>query len=149
MAVTTDDLKVPDGNLASEMFPNINDFDAALQAWIDDGSSRSSSHGLSGDDADDATKEWAYHRAYLTIYLRISSDPVDVDLEDQASRRYELAQAKEFKALADEHKDRFEILVAKKEEAHVGFRVRRPARKETRTSEYLSEARLPLDQEGS
>lgn len=103
MAVLPADLKAANGGRLepSLLFPDedATALDQRLQKYIDQGVVRAA--GLTGTELDDAVALWAYHRAFEAVWVRLSSNPANVDLRDQGSASYLREQIQNFKDLSD------------------------------------------------
>lgn len=113
MAVTAADLQAPKGVIEPEsMFPGLDAvaLNDRLTQYIADGVTRVGAI-LTGTDADDAVKLYAYHRAYLAVYIRLSASPNSATLTDQASYAFSSAQIKAFGDLAQRYLADFEALI--------------------------------------
>lgn len=102
MAVTAEDLTAPLGLIELSLFPVDEDeadpitLEVRLGAYIADAISK-------GSPSDEATKAYAYHRAFLAVYLTISADPESLSLDEQGSSIFHSQQAERFKRLSDQY----------------------------------------------
>lgn len=115
MAVVPNDLKVVGGGKLEPglMFPDETTvvFDARLQKYIDEAVAKAAVAGLPTQAAKDAaTKQWAYHRAFEAQFIRLSSTPASVTLNDQGAASFLQQQIQNFKDLAVDALDQFEEL---------------------------------------
>src|SRR5678816_1648825 len=83
--------------------------DQRLQKYIDEGVVRAT--GLTGTDLDDAVKVWAYHRAFDAVFVRLSSQPASVTLNDQGAGSYLQQQIQNFRELSVAALEEFEEVV--------------------------------------
>lgn len=113
MAVLPADLKAANGGRLepSLLFPDedATALDQRLQKYIDQGVVRAA--GLTGTELDDAVALWAYHRAFEAVWVRLSSNPSSVQLNDQGSSQYLITQIQNFKDLSDAVLAEFEEVV--------------------------------------
>ena len=105
MAVTPAQLKVTGGGRLERtlMFAEENDaaFDARLQTYIDEAVAKQEVIDLATQaEKDSATKSWAYYRAFDAQFIRMSSTPSSVNLNDQGGHAYLVTQIENFKDLA-------------------------------------------------
>lgn len=104
MAVATDDLLAKNGGeIDPALFPTDGPSGLAvkLAAWVSEGEGKTAD--LTGDAADQAVRDWAYHRAFKAVWVRLSSRPASKELPDQVSTAYTDGQIANFKTLADDH----------------------------------------------
>ena len=103
MAVTSNDLLSPAGELEpAVLWPGeaSSDTTARLTGYIEDGVAKAAS--VSDATANDtAVKTWAYYRAYLAVYLRLTATPSTVALNDQGSASMLVTQIQNFRDLSD------------------------------------------------
>ena len=76
MAVTTDDLTQPQGELEPSVFSEIDDFNAYLAGWLGAAPDRAS---------DDATRATVYARAYQWKAENLASRPAQEDVDGASS----------------------------------------------------------------
>lgn len=106
MAVTPADLLAPNGMLESSLFPGEDpaSLETRLNTYIVEAAART--------DNDAAVKAWAYHRAFLAVYIRLTSKPASVEFEDQGSHSYLITQIENVYRLSQEYRDEYDRLVA-------------------------------------
>jgi len=116
MAVLPADLKAANGGRIEPgtMFPEESSvaLDQRLQKYIDEGLAKAVADGLSGPaEQDAATKAWAYHRAFDAVFIRLSSNPSSVTLNDQGGSSFLVTQIQNFKDLAFEALGEYDVIV--------------------------------------
>lgn len=121
MAVKAEDLLAPAGELEPDLFPNeVKGTDRAplltrLSTYIADAVAK-------GSPSDEATKAWAYHRAYRAVYISMSANPIKADEAGQGSATFDKTQADRFLALSNEWLAVWEDLIGEvPEEKPTGF----------------------------
>lgn len=103
MALEPSDFTEPDGELRADMFPGVEDLEAAgghIATWLSEAGEKASD--------ETAQEHWVYHRAYKAIWLRLTTNPRQADLDEDGSLRYTDQQVAAFKELADQHRESFE-----------------------------------------
>jgi len=115
MALSAGDFTEPEGELRPEMFPGVSDLEATdgyLDTWLGEANTKvsASNASLSSDEKEDAKKAWVYYRAYHQVWLRLTTNPRQEDLNEDGSLRYSEEQVKAFEELAATHKETFEGL---------------------------------------
>lgn len=112
-----DDLIQPNGLLTFGLFPNLSnaplsnqsawqasDLYALLNVFLIDGYARAASIDTPTQDRlDAAALAWAYSRAYLVIWQRLSANPATVAVEGQVSQTYTQAQIATFQTLSQSY----------------------------------------------
>lgn len=116
MALSASDFTEPDGELRADMFPGVDDLEASggyLETWISDAQSElsNSSASLTTSEEDDAKEAWVYYRAYKSVWLRLTTNPHQADLDDGGSLKYTDQQVQNFKELADQYREDAEALL--------------------------------------
>lgn len=116
MALKRSDFTEPDGELRSDMFPGVTDLEATggyIDTWLNDAQSEvdASSASLSSSEEDQAKEAWVYYRAYRSVWLRLTTNPHQADLDDGGSLRYTDQQVQNFKELADQYREDAEELL--------------------------------------
>lgn len=103
MAVEATDLVAPQGKIEIGFFPGEDEIktNERLASYLVEGYAKAGSLSA-GAQQDAAAEAWAYHRAYIAIYTRLSITPYHAALNDQGSRTYSSQQINVFKELADE-----------------------------------------------
>ena len=101
------DMLVPAGLLAPSHFPGEGPevINTRLTGYINDGAKRAPD--VAAERQFDAVIAWAYHLAFLAVYVRLTTSPAQADVEDQASYQYLVTQINNVKALADEWHGKF------------------------------------------
>lgn len=98
MAVRSADLLAPSGLVELFMFPG------ETQAKIEERLASSIAEAVEkGSPSDAATRAWAYHRAFTSVYLRLLTNPATVDVPDEGSHSILAAQINRMKELADRY----------------------------------------------
>jgi hypothetical protein len=109
------------GELDASLFQPDNEAEVLtmLSRFLGEGLSLATVRDAGSDNYDAASMHWAYHRAYLVIYVRLSRTPSSVSLEGTVSRSYTAAQVKNFKDLSDAHLASFNAIAPPEEPEHV------------------------------
>jgi hypothetical protein len=103
MALSTSDFTEPEGELREDMFPGVGDLEASggyLETWMSEAQGKSSE--------ETAQKRWVYHRASKQVWLRLTTNPREADLDEEGNLRYSEQQVAAFKEMADERREAFE-----------------------------------------
>ena len=102
MAVKPSDLMEPRGLVTPDMFPedskDDNKLSERLAVYIQEGESNQS-----GTPLDTATKAWAYYRAFLAVYNRMSALPQSVSANEEGGHMFVQVQAERFKTMSEEY----------------------------------------------
>lgn len=103
MPVAASDLRAPKGDIEDSLFPGESStaISARLQGYLDEGYTKAGEEAVASADQDAAAKAWAYHRAYRAIYVRLTSNPSTISLNDQGSSSFLVTQIENMKQLAD------------------------------------------------
>lgn len=119
MAVTAADLVAPAGELETNLFPgeSLAAGGGRLDEYIAEATALIAALPSPPDDADQATKAWAYHKAYRAVYIRMSADPQRASLDDQGSEQFDIRQADRFLALSREWRKNWDRMVSTETEA--------------------------------
>ena len=99
MALTAIDLISPKGEIETTLFPN--DEDHELQERLD--AYILEAIGKEPTATDDAVRAWSYYRAYRSIFLTLSAQPITQSLNDQGSVQYSKDQINNFNLLAEQY----------------------------------------------
>lgn len=102
MAVAAADLKSPAGEIeGAVLWPGETDSQvtARLSAYVADGETQAAEIAAGSRDA--AVKAWAYYRAYMAVYMRLTAEPSTVTVNDQATVSMLVTQIQNWKDLAD------------------------------------------------
>ena len=115
MDFSVGDFTEPEGELRADMFPGVDDLEASggyLDTWLSEANAKvsASNASLSSDEKEDAKKAWVYYRAYHQVWLRLTTNPRQEDLNEDGSLRYSDEQVKAFEELAATCKETFEGL---------------------------------------
>ena len=99
MAITGTDLISPQGEIEPSLFPGDADHELLerLDAYILE------AIGKDAGASDEAQKYWAYHRAYRSIFLRMSAEPITQTLNDQGTAQFSKDQINNFNLLAEQY----------------------------------------------
>jgi len=103
MALSASDFTEPEGELRADMFPGVGDLEASsgyLETWMSEAQEKSSD--------ETAQKHWVYHRAYKQVWLRLTTNPREADLDEEGNLRYSEEQVAAFKEMADKRREAFE-----------------------------------------
>ena len=114
MAVAAADLLSPTGEIEGPaLWPGEDSsaVNARLAGYIEDGEAQAADI-EAGAAHDAAVKAWAYHRAYLAVFIVLSRKASSVTVNDQASTSMVVAQIQNFKDLSDAKRAEFDGLVA-------------------------------------
>lgn len=90
------------GDVEKSFFPGESDtaVETRLQAWITEGYSRAAA--ISDDsDKDEAATHFAYYKAYMSVFRRLSAQPTSFQAADAGGHSYTQEQIRNFKTLAD------------------------------------------------
>lgn len=112
MPITAPDLTAPEGYVEPSLFP---DDDAAaltarLDAYIADGELQAAGV-AAGAEHDAAVAEWAYHRAFHAVHVRLLGAASSTS-RGARTESYLWSQIERFGTLADEHKASFARVLA-------------------------------------
>ena len=111
MAITGADLIAPGGEVEAALFPGEDNaaITARLDGYVVDAYARinAAAPGMAEAEKDRAAEDWAYHRAFTAVFLRLSAEPARAELEDQGSRSYLVSQIQSFKTQAQEKLQEF------------------------------------------
>ena len=115
MALSAGDFTEPEGELRADMFPGVDDLETSggyLDTWLGEANAKvsASSASLSSNEKEDAKIAWVYYRAYHQVWLRLTTNPRQEDLNEDGSLRYSDEQVKALEELAATHKETFEGL---------------------------------------
>jgi len=115
MALSESDFTEPEGELRSDMFPGVDDLEAGggyLETWLGEADSKvsASTQKMTSREKKTAKKAWVYARAYRQVWLRLTTNPREADLEEDGSLRYSDDQVAAFKARADSYEETYEDL---------------------------------------
>ncbi|WP_103030025.1 hypothetical protein [Salinibacter altiplanensis] len=129
MALEPSDFTEPKGELRADMFPGVDDLEVEgghVATWLSEAQEKAS-----GENSPDETakKHWVYHRAYKAIWLRLTTNPRQADLDEDGSLRYSDEQVAAFKELADQNRESFEKIAGETDEVQG-----RELRSQTRSS---------------
>jgi len=104
MAISSADLIAPVGLVEASLFPGeaSNVMAERLDGYLDEGYTRATAAEADEANHDEAAKQWAYHRAFLQVYLRLSANPSQVDVDGKGSHQYLISQINNFKNLSDD-----------------------------------------------
>jgi len=121
MALTASDFTEPEGELRADMFPGVDDLEATdgyLDTWLDEAGAKVSASGasLSSEEETEAKKAWVYHRAFKQVWLRLTTNPREADLDEEGNLRYSDDQVGAFKEMADQYRESFEALAGETSE---------------------------------
>lgn len=125
MALQSGDFVEPKGELREDMFPGVDDLTATgghIETWLGEAQDKT--------DDEDAQEHWVYYRAYHQVWLRLTTNPQQADLDEEGSLRYTDKQVASFKELADQHREEFEDVVGETDEPQ-GRSVRSQSRSST------------------
>lgn len=100
MAVDPSTLIAPLGLVESSLFPG-EDLTARLTHYVSE----------KGGEPDEAVEAWAYHRAFLAVYTRLSGVPSTASFGGGQSESYMQSQISNFKDLAERYLDRYHAIV--------------------------------------
>ena len=103
MAVTAADLTSPTGEIEpAVLWPGEAGATttARLTAYVADGELQAADI-AAGASHDAAVKAWAYHRAYMSVYMRLTAEPTATTINDQGSASWSTQQVQNWKDLAD------------------------------------------------
>jgi hypothetical protein len=103
------DMLAPAGLLTLSLFPGegAEAVNTRLTSYINDGVTRAGG----GPEADyDSVLAWAYHRAFMAVYVRLTTSPAQGEVDDAGKYQYLITQINNVKTLADEWLTRFEEL---------------------------------------
>jgi hypothetical protein len=95
------DFLAPQGDLEPDWFPDEEDVSARLAGYINEAAVKAS--GLVDEVLEAALVAWVYHRAYHSIWVRLSANPNSLTFADQGSRSYNQSQINSFRDLAREY----------------------------------------------
>ena len=103
MAVTAADLTSPVGEIEpAVLWPG--ELGATtterLTAYVADGELQAADLSA-GASRDAAVKAWAYYRAYMAVYIRLTAEPTSKTINDQASESFSVQQIQNWKDMAD------------------------------------------------
>jgi hypothetical protein len=105
-------LQAAGGDLTPSLFPHLDaaGLDTYLTAKLAEGYARANAATtpLSQADKDAAAIAWAYSRAYLAVWQRLSNSPAEAEVNGEAKRSYLASQIQTFKDLADTYLARHE-----------------------------------------
>lgn len=106
MAITGAALIAPEGEVELSLFPgnSSTQLQARFDVYITEGYTKAPGN-------DDAARAWAYHRAYFAVYLRMSSQPINSELVDQASAVFDKDQARRFYDLSMAKEEEFNAIL--------------------------------------
>lgn len=111
MAITGQDLISPAGEVEEALFPGEDSasITARLDAYVTEAYQRinAAAPGMEEEDKDRAAEDWAYHRVYTAVYLRLSAEPAQASLDDQGSRSYLISQIQNFRNMAHDRLQAF------------------------------------------
>lgn len=117
MAVVAADIRQPKGHIEPELFPALyvtpNDFtalDARLTQYITEGAAKAAAV-VDAAAKDEATKHWAYYRAYYAIYLRYLGMANSSDIPNKSAVTHDPSQADAWLALAMGELDKFTAII--------------------------------------
>jgi hypothetical protein len=116
MALSAADFTEPDGQLRADMVPGVDDLevtDGYLDTWLSEAEQKvsGSSASLSPGEKEDAKEAWVYYRAFHQVWIRLTTNPRQADLDEDGSLRYSDEQVAAFKELADQNRESFEEIV--------------------------------------
>lgn len=120
MAATAAQLLAPAGDLLPEHFPgeSTETITTRLEGYLAEGAVKAAPI-ADPDAAEEAAIAWAYGRAYQAMFVRLSGAPSSVDVKDEASSQFVIAQIQNFRAMAAEQRARFDALLAAAKETAV------------------------------
>lgn len=102
---TADDLLQPLGMLTPGLFPNFDDDDdlaTFLETLLGKGYEAATAKGVDDVATRDLIAEaWAYHRAYLAVWQRMTTSPSTARIDGEAERQYLVTQFNGVAKLAD------------------------------------------------
>lgn len=111
MAITGQDLISPAGEVEEALFPGEDSasITARLDGYVTDAYQRINvaAPDMAEADKDRAAEDWAYHRAYTAVYIRLSAEPAQASLDDQGSRSYLISQIQNFRNMAQDRLQAF------------------------------------------
>lgn len=112
MAVLPDQLLAPEGPITPLLFPGegVTELKVRLQAYIDNASLRPEV--VSGDPArvDGMMIAYALYTAFTDVYIRLSAQPLTINVTEKGGHGYSAEQLRNFKALASKYWDDFVAL---------------------------------------
>lgn len=96
MAVTPASLLEPAGLVTPSLFPGEGDatLTARLQAYINEGDEKTAT--------DAGIRAWAYHRAFMAVWIRLTTNPNTENFQDQGGHSFLQSQIENVKRIADE-----------------------------------------------
>jgi hypothetical protein len=108
MATTHDDLRVPKGPVTPKLFPGTtkNKLNTLLDGYIDRAAADPRVTGET-DNAkhDPITKALALHFIFEDVYVRMSSEPLNVNIAEKGGHGYNTAQIDNMRALSQKYLD--------------------------------------------
>jgi len=112
MALSASDFTEPEGELRADMFPGVDDLEASggyVETWLTEAQGKSTE--------ETAQEHWVYYRAYRAVWLRLTTNPKEADLDDEGELRYSQAQIDAFKEMADQRREQFEAIEGETDES--------------------------------
>lgn len=104
MPIFAADLTAPAGLVEGAFFPNeeSNTLADRLTGYLTEGYARAAASDADIETHDEAARQWAYHRVFLQVYLRLSASPSQLDVEGKGSHQYLMSQINNFKKMSDD-----------------------------------------------
>jgi hypothetical protein len=94
MSLTASDLKHPNGEMQSVMFPD-NDIDTLLAAWLIEAQGKTA--------IEEAQKRWVYYKGYTAIANRIAATPSSQSHQGTQAVSWSDSRIQQFRSLARDH----------------------------------------------
>lgn len=106
-------LIAPEGEIEPAMFPGdkAEALESRVQAYLTHGYEKATAAEVLDADRDDAARAWAYHRAFRSVFVRLSASPASVSLDAQCSTSRTAQQIAEFGRLAAQYEAEYLGLV--------------------------------------
>lgn len=105
MAVTPDDLKVPNGPVAPSLFPGegANELDARLQKYLDKGAADDRVTSMPVDLRDGLVTNYALYQAFRDAHLLMVTKPLTVNVTEKGGHGFSNEQIKSLAAMRDQY----------------------------------------------
>jgi hypothetical protein len=113
MAITTESLTAPAGRLASSLFPTDDEeqFEARLEAYVADAEAKTAVI-TDAVKQEEAQLAWAYYRAYDAIYERMTTSPIEVDLDVGGRGTFSTKQIENVERIRNGYLNQFNTIIA-------------------------------------
>lgn len=101
--LTADDLLAPKGRVEGKsFFPDLSSTDLAgrLDEYLEQGYDKGIEDGVAAENSDGAARNYAYYRAFDSVYLSLISNPLSSTTTEGGSASYALEQAERFRLMA-------------------------------------------------